>query len=88
LDYDTESSLEVLEGGSLRRLIRPTLKHDMVQTWGTVGWERQPLPILYLADYFIVFDTLEGLDAIHKNLPHTHTKHPNVTGNCKSSEVD
>lgn len=68
-----ESRLKILESGSLGWLIRPALKHDVVQGRGTVRWQGKPLAILYLTNHFIVFDALEWLDTIHEDLPHTHT---------------
>ena len=35
--------------------------------------EGQTFTILDLANHFIVFDALKGFDAVHKDLPHTHT---------------
>ena len=68
-----KSRLEILKGWSLGRFIRPAFKHDVVQRRGTVMREGQTFTILDLANHFIVFDALKGFDAVHKDLPHTHT---------------
>jgi len=68
-----ESSLEILKGWSLGRLVGPAFKHDVVEGRGAVLGEGKTFTILDLANHFIVFNTLKGLDAIHQNLPHTHT---------------
>jgi len=70
---EPKTSLKILKCWSLGRLVRPAFKHDVVQGGGTVKGKRQAFAILDLANYFIVFDALEGFDAIHENLPHTHT---------------
>ena len=68
-----KSSLEILKGWSLGRLIRPAFKHDVVQGRGAVMGKGQAFTILDLANHFIVFDSLKGFDAVHEDLPHTHT---------------
>lgn len=83
-----ENFFDVFERRPFVWLERPTLRHEAVQPWRTFRRQRQPLTIFDFADYVVVLNTLKRFHAHHQNLPHTYTKHPDVAGRCKPSEVD
>ena len=64
--------LDVLEGGSLGRLVGPTERHKGVEFGRAVGGQLEALSVLDAFDNVIVFDALEWFHAELQDLPHTH----------------
>lgn len=60
-----ETDFDVGEGRPLGGFVGPALTHQVVHGGGTVQGEGQPLPVLYLTNHIIVFDSLEWFNAIH-----------------------
>lgn len=68
-----ELCFEFGESRPLARVVRPTLGHQAVQGGRALRRHGQSLPVLYPANHVIVLHSLERLDAVHQDLPHTHT---------------
>lgn len=64
---------EFSESRTLAGVIWPTFGHQTVEGGRTLGRHRQALPVFYPANHVIVFHPLEGLDAVHQDLPHAYT---------------
>ena len=60
-----ENGLNLVEAWSSPRLIRPTLKHELVERAGAAGRLGQSFPGFYPVDDVIVGDPLEGFDPVH-----------------------
>lgn len=75
-----ELCFEFCEPRPLAGVVRPAFGHQAVESGGTLGGHRQPLAVLYPANHVIVLHALEGLDAVHQDLPHTHAYGEKHTG--------
>lgn len=67
-----ELCFEFSESRTLAGVIWPTFGHQTVEGGRTLGRHRQALPVFYPANHVIVFHPLEGLDAVHQDLPHAY----------------
>ena len=65
-----ELGLELGEAGPFPGVVRPALGHQTVQRGRALGGHGQALAVLYPADDVVVLHALEGLDAVHEDLPH------------------
>lgn len=68
-----ELCFEFGESWPLAGVIRPTFGHQTVERGWALRGHSQPLAVFNPANHVVILHTLEGLDAIHQNLPHTHT---------------
>lgn len=68
-----ELCFEFGEPRPLAGVVRPTFGHQTVKGGRALRRHSQPLAIFYPADHIVVLHPLEGLDAVHQDLPHAHT---------------
>lgn len=65
-----ELRFELGESRPLAGIVRPTLCHQAVESGRALRRHGQSLAVLYPANHIVVLHPLEGLDAIHQDLPH------------------
>lgn len=65
-----ELRLELGEPRPLAGIVRPTLRHQAVESGRALRGHGQSLAVLYPANHVVVLHALEWLDAVHQDLPH------------------
>lgn len=73
------------EARSVRRIVRPTLRHQMVEAWRAGKGEGQPVSVLYPLSNILVLDAHKRLHTSHHNLPGTHTCGGQSSGGHRSA---
>lgn len=78
-----ELCFEFGEPRPLAGVVRPTFGHQTVEGGRALRRHSQPLAIFYPADHIVVLHPLEGLDAVHQDLPHAHTLSETESDQCQ-----
>lgn len=65
-----ELRFELRESRPLAGIVRPALCHQAVESGRALRRHGQSLAVLYPANHVVVLHPLEGLDAVHQDLPH------------------